>query len=45
MTDNATENLQDAPVYESANHYVSLYDKVIDMLGDGTINVNLDLWQ
>jgi hypothetical protein len=34
LIDNAPENLRDAPVYETAEHYVSLYDEVIDQLGE-----------
>jgi hypothetical protein len=30
---NAPENLQDAPVYETAVEFISLYDEVIDLLG------------
>ena len=32
LIDKAPENLQDAPVYETADYYVSLYDEVIDQL-------------
>ena len=31
---NAPENLQSAPVYESAGHYVSVLDDVIEQLGE-----------
>ena len=34
LFDNAPENLQDAPIYETAEHYVSVYEDVIDQLGD-----------
>jgi hypothetical protein len=34
LIDNAPENLLDAPVYETAEYYISLYDEVIDQLGE-----------
>ena len=30
---NAPENLQDAPIYETADEFISIYDDVIDQLG------------
>ena len=33
LVDNAPENLQDAPIYEAAGEYISIFDDVIDQLG------------
>jgi len=33
LVDNAPENLQDAPVYEAADEYISIFGDVIDQLG------------
>ena len=32
LIDNAPENLQDAPIYETADEYVSIFEDVIDQL-------------
>ena len=34
LLDNAPENLQDAPVYETADLYISVYHEVIEQLGE-----------
>ena len=34
LIDNAPENLQDAPMYETAEYYVSLYEEAINQLGE-----------
>jgi len=34
LINNAPENLQDALIYETAEYYVSVYEDVIDQLGD-----------
>ena len=33
LIDNAPENLQSAPIYETADEYISVLDEVIDQLG------------
>ena len=32
LIDNAPENLQDAPIYETAAEYISIFEDVIDQL-------------
>jgi len=32
LVDNAPENLQDAPIYETADEYISIFEDVIDQL-------------
>ena len=34
LIDNAPENLQDSPVYETAEDYISVYEDIIGQLGD-----------
>jgi len=34
LLDSAPENLQDAPIYETADQYMSIFDDVIDQLGE-----------
>ena len=34
LIDNAPVNLRDAPVYETAEQYISAYDDIIDQLGE-----------